>query len=141
MIQMGVSGWMFLLVPAYLGCPGSKAVKRSSSLLLLLVMWRVLQGDESFVFTDIALLFALFLWQISISTPKSPLKLCRLYLAVAVAVWLYSCSGLHVIIMLCTAEFDDAQNDVELSSEKPVSDKKVQLQFAHTLCQTVWLTM
>ena len=26
---------MFLLVPAYPGCPGSKAVKRSSSLLLL----------------------------------------------------------------------------------------------------------
>ena len=24
----GVSGWMFLLVPAYLGCPGSKAVKQ-----------------------------------------------------------------------------------------------------------------
>ena len=33
MIRMGVSGWMFLLVPAYPGCPGSKAVKR---LLLLL---------------------------------------------------------------------------------------------------------
>jgi len=29
MIRMGVSGWMFLLVPAYPGCPGSKAVKRS----------------------------------------------------------------------------------------------------------------
>ena len=29
MIQMGVSGWMFLLVPAYPGCPGLKAVKRS----------------------------------------------------------------------------------------------------------------
>jgi len=29
MIRMGVSGWMFLLVPAYLGFPGSKAVKRS----------------------------------------------------------------------------------------------------------------
>ena len=34
MIRMGVSGWMFLLVPAYPGCPGSKAVKRSSLLLL-----------------------------------------------------------------------------------------------------------
>ena len=31
LIQMGVSGWMFLLVPAYPGCPGSKAVKRSLS--------------------------------------------------------------------------------------------------------------
>jgi len=29
MIRMGVSGWMFLLVPAYPGCPGSKAIKRS----------------------------------------------------------------------------------------------------------------
>jgi len=28
MIRMGVSGWMFLLVPAYPGCPGPKAVKR-----------------------------------------------------------------------------------------------------------------
>ena len=35
MIRMGVSGWMFLLVPAYPGCPGSKAVKRS-----LLLLWR-----------------------------------------------------------------------------------------------------
>jgi len=35
MIRMGVSGSMFLLVPAYPGCPGSKAVKRSSLLLLL----------------------------------------------------------------------------------------------------------
>ena len=31
--RMGVSGWMFLLVPAYLGCPGQTAVKW---LLLLL---------------------------------------------------------------------------------------------------------
>jgi len=28
---------MFLLVPAYPGCPGSKAVKRSSLLLLLIL--------------------------------------------------------------------------------------------------------
>jgi len=33
MIRMGVSGWMFPLVPAYPGCPGSKAVKRSLLLL------------------------------------------------------------------------------------------------------------
>jgi len=30
LIRIGVSGWEFLLVPAYPGCPGSKAVKRSS---------------------------------------------------------------------------------------------------------------
>ena len=36
LIRIGVSGWNFLLVPAYPGCPGSKAVKRS--LLLLLFM-------------------------------------------------------------------------------------------------------
>jgi len=35
MIWMGVSGWMFLLVPAYPGCPGSEAIKRSLLLLLL----------------------------------------------------------------------------------------------------------
>jgi len=29
-----LSGWMFLLVPAYPGCPGSKAVKQSLLLLL-----------------------------------------------------------------------------------------------------------
>jgi len=29
MIRMGVSGGMFLLVPAYPGCPRSRAVKRS----------------------------------------------------------------------------------------------------------------
>ena len=38
MIRMGVSGWMFLLVPAYPGCPGSKAVKRS-----LLLLYRVME--------------------------------------------------------------------------------------------------
>ena len=41
MIWMGVSWWMFLLVPAYPGCPGSKAVKRSLLLLLLLWMCRM----------------------------------------------------------------------------------------------------
>ena len=35
LIRIGVSGWKFLLVPAYPGCPGSKAVKRSLLLLLL----------------------------------------------------------------------------------------------------------
>jgi len=35
LIRLGVSGWGFLLVPAYPGCPGSKAVKRSLLLLLL----------------------------------------------------------------------------------------------------------
>jgi len=38
MIRMGVSGCMFLLVPAYPGCPGSKAVKRSLLLSLLLTL-------------------------------------------------------------------------------------------------------
>jgi len=33
MIWMGVSGWMSLLVPAYPGCPGSRAIKRSLLLL------------------------------------------------------------------------------------------------------------
>ena len=42
MIRMGVSGWMFLLVPAYPGCPGSKAVKRSLLLLLLTYCIRLL---------------------------------------------------------------------------------------------------
>ena len=28
MIRMGVSGWVFLLVPAYPGCPRSTAIKR-----------------------------------------------------------------------------------------------------------------
>jgi len=35
---MGVSGWMFLLVPAYPGCPGQTAVKWLL-LLLLLLCW------------------------------------------------------------------------------------------------------
>jgi len=34
LIRIGGSGWEFLLVPAYPGCPGSKAVKRSLLLLL-----------------------------------------------------------------------------------------------------------
>ena len=36
MIRMGVSGWMFLLVPAYPGCPGQTTVKWLLLLLLLL---------------------------------------------------------------------------------------------------------
>jgi len=46
MIRIGVRGRMFLLVPAYPGCPGSKAVKRS--LLLLLVLNDVLKTDGKF---------------------------------------------------------------------------------------------
>ena len=34
MIRMGVSGWVFLLVPAYPGCPGPKAVKRLCACVL-----------------------------------------------------------------------------------------------------------
>ena len=40
MIRVCVSGWMFLLVPAYPGCPGSKAVKRSLLLLLLPLIYK-----------------------------------------------------------------------------------------------------
>ena len=39
LIRIGVSGWKFLLVPAYPGCPGSKAVKRSLLLLLSGTTW------------------------------------------------------------------------------------------------------
>jgi len=54
MIRMGVSGWMFLLVPAYPGCPGSKAVKRSLLLLLSRTTWvsRYQKGKTSLDFTE-----------------------------------------------------------------------------------------
>jgi len=42
---------MFLLVPAYPGCPGSKAVKRSSLLLLLSLI--IIFGTLSFVFKSV----------------------------------------------------------------------------------------
>jgi len=41
---------MFLLVPAYLGCPGSKAIKRSLLVLLLTA-----------IFTKDSLIFSVFL--------------------------------------------------------------------------------
>ena len=48
MIRMGVSGRMSLLVPAYPGCPGSKAVKRSLLLLVVAVVeCRSLAGELS----------------------------------------------------------------------------------------------
>ena len=47
MIRMGVSGWKFLLVPAYPGCPGSKAVKRSLLLLLLSMLSKRSLRDET----------------------------------------------------------------------------------------------
>jgi len=40
-IRMGVSGWMFLLVPAYPGCPISKAVKRSLLYYMSVLWWNV----------------------------------------------------------------------------------------------------
>ena len=43
---MGVSGWMFLLVPAYPGCPGQTAVKW---LLLLLLSWGLLFSMHSVI--------------------------------------------------------------------------------------------
>ena len=49
MIRMGVSGWMFLLIPAYPGCPGSKAIKRSLLLLLYWVCLSVFSCTVSFV--------------------------------------------------------------------------------------------
>jgi len=41
---------MFLLVPAYPGCPGSKAVKRSLSLLLLFHFISCIRLNEMVVF-------------------------------------------------------------------------------------------
>ena len=45
LIRIGVSGWEFLLVPAYPGCPGSKAVKRSLLLLLLYCSYTLMYTD------------------------------------------------------------------------------------------------
>ena len=56
MIRMGVSGWMFLLVPAYPGCPRSKDVKWS--LLLLLLHQRVWEEDET-VYSSTSVLLSL----------------------------------------------------------------------------------
>ena len=40
MIRMGVSGWMFLLVPAYPGSPGQTAVKRLC-VCVCIIMWLI----------------------------------------------------------------------------------------------------
>jgi len=40
MIRMGVSGWVFLLVPAYPGSPGPTAVKR-----LCVCVWKGLYAE------------------------------------------------------------------------------------------------
>jgi len=45
---------MFLLLPAYPGCPGSKAVKRSSSSLLLLLY--IYSAEKAFAFSALMLL-------------------------------------------------------------------------------------
>jgi len=57
MIRMGVSGWMFLPVPAYPGCPGSKAVKRS---LLLIVCECTVQKVE--LWSDMNVLVRHVMW-------------------------------------------------------------------------------
>jgi len=47
---------MFLLVPAYPGCPGSKAVKRSLWLLLLLLLLYIYSAQKAFAFSALMLL-------------------------------------------------------------------------------------
>ena len=42
MIRMGVSGWVFLLVLAYPGCPGPKAVKRLCVYVCVLLHLKVI---------------------------------------------------------------------------------------------------
>ena len=46
---------MFLLVPAYPGCPGSKAVKRSLLLLFFFGKWKT-----NIFLADFALIFLIF---------------------------------------------------------------------------------
>jgi len=45
---------MFLLVPAYPGCPGSKAVKRSLLLLLSVLLWNNCSGTATGLFVSIS---------------------------------------------------------------------------------------
>jgi len=62
---------MFLLVPAYPGCPGSKAVKRSSSSLLLLsysLLW----------ITLLVLDFGIFVALTGLSYAEVPFRNCSL---------------------------------------------------------------
>jgi len=47
MIGMGVSGWTFLLVPAYLGSPGQRAVKRLCVCNLIRITIRINYFYES----------------------------------------------------------------------------------------------
>ena len=50
--RMGLSGWLFLLVPAYPGCPGQTAVKWL--LLLLLLLYKMVCGMDSLaLLTDV----------------------------------------------------------------------------------------
>jgi len=54
LIRIGVSGCKFLLVPAYPGCPGSKAVKRSLLLLYcILSLVATIITNYNFSFIDI----------------------------------------------------------------------------------------
>jgi len=69
MIRMGVNGWMFLLVPAYPGCLGSKAVKRSLLLLyfirkiyLIVALEMASQGNQHCDSCIGALLFRIWRW-------------------------------------------------------------------------------
>ena len=45
MSRRGVSGWMFLLVPAHPGRPGQRAVKRSCVCVYLAVKYAALVSD------------------------------------------------------------------------------------------------
>jgi len=77
---------MFLLVPAYPGCPGSKAVKRSLLLLLLLT-------DDSPVYH-------------TLSVHLSPAKLITLFVdRYAVAKFSMSCVCSKVLLFLQVPEF------------------------------------
>jgi len=53
--RMSVSGWMFLLVPAYPGCPGQTAVKWLL-LLLLICTWNNFLASADFQILNIGVL-------------------------------------------------------------------------------------
>ena len=61
MIRIGVSGWVFLLVPAYPGCPGPKAVKLCVCVCVVLLQWLqtilfLFYRNSSFIFYQLTYL-------------------------------------------------------------------------------------
>ena len=121
MTRMGVSGWMFLLVPAYPGCPGSKAVKRSllflpyaSILVMGMSIWSSLKSRiDSFHQIGVIISSLVQSWFADSANIDSQLNLCSIAMQLLVLF-----SSLHFLRFVCGLYYCTVQEHTKLQLSK-----------------------